>query len=521
MRITGKTTTFVASCLAVVFAAGCGILYQRYDQEAQRVQELEAQLVELSKQEKQSAVMQSINAQMEEIALQERRISDEQREAAEEQTKVAERMRQNAEDERQNALEAESRAVAASEVAQKERVIAEQQRSQAEFSKRVADTLSYLTMARQLGSIATTQYQTGNKELANILAYLSYQYTNRYRGDVYNPAIYQSLVLNSQSKTQWNKHKGSVEDIAIWDNDGYRFITCSSYGEVFQHALRGNTLKTDTLFANKEFDFRDIFITRKTSTTYAVSRTGTLLINQKGQNTLVPIEGLGHPLSIEPSGQEMIILCENGLALLDVNNKIITKTRRLPYKVVTTARYDDAPILFDDKGQEHIVRSIDKIVDRKIPFKGQVTAFASSKHTGIKAYGMLDGSIYFVSPDGKAQRLAGHRSRVSRVKINGWRILSSSFDGTLNLWITDNAKIEPMPIFTTNGWLINFTFDQEKHNIWCGDQKGNLTRALISVPLMVEKLKNQLTRNLTHEEWDYYIGHNIPYEELIRKEGRR
>ena len=38
---------------------------------------------------------------------------------------------------------------------------------------------------------------------------------------------------------------------------------------------------------------------------------------------------------------------------------------------------------------------------------------------------------------------------------------------------------------------------------------------------MVTKLKSKLKRNLTADEWDYYVGNNIPYEKLIVKEDRR
>ena len=113
MRIFGKTSTFVASCIALVMGIGLVIAWQKYAEQAEKTRQLEEQLAILTKQEKQSVVMQRINAQMEEIANQERRISDEQRIKAEKQTAVAEQMRRNAEEERQNALEAEHRAVEA------------------------------------------------------------------------------------------------------------------------------------------------------------------------------------------------------------------------------------------------------------------------------------------------------------------------------------------------------------------------------------------------------------------------
>ena len=84
----------------------------------------------------------------------------------------------------------------------------------------------------------------------------------------------------------------------------------------------------------------------------------------------------------------------------------------------------------------------------------------------------------------------------------------------MNLWLTNSTKMEPMTLFTTRGWIINFTFDLKKTDVWTGDQNGNLTRALISVPLMKERLKAKLKRNFTREEWQYYVGRNVPYEKI-------
>ena len=112
------------------------------------------------------------------------------------------------------------------------------------------------------------------------------------------------------------------------------------------------------------------------------------------------------------------------------------------------------------------------------------------------------------------------RSRVTKLKIDGTRLYSSSYDGMLNLWLINADKIEPMTLFTTKGWIINFTFDPKLTSIWTGDQKGNLTQALISVTMMQQRLKDKLKRNLRQDEWNYYIDRNAPYEHFIGKEAR-
>jgi len=179
-----------ALLLIVLLLAGiCISLYQKDSDKQQRISELESELINLTAKEKRSAVMQSMNAQMEEIANQQWIISDEQRREAEEQTIVANEQRQQAEIERKNAQIAEYKAVEASKVAQNQREIAEQQRLEAEHSRRIADTLSYVNLGRTLGTLSLNQLEIGNKELANLLGYASYLFTQRYHGDINKSAV--------------------------------------------------------------------------------------------------------------------------------------------------------------------------------------------------------------------------------------------------------------------------------------------------------------------------------------------
>ena len=183
-----------------------------WQEEHRRVKSLEDIVAELQRREKRSAVDRSISKQMEEIAFEQKIISDEQREHALQQTRVANEMREQSERERQNALTAERNAVAsekraleASAQAERERLMAEHQRIQAEMAKRVADTLSYIALGRSLGSISTIQYQAGNDDIANMLSYAAYLYTSRYHGDIYTPAVFQSLMQSSKSMTTWSE----------------------------------------------------------------------------------------------------------------------------------------------------------------------------------------------------------------------------------------------------------------------------------------------------------------------------
>ena len=515
MKIFGRTTTLLATACAVTMGAALVVVWQELTAQEAENQRLQLRMAELDKQVKQSVVMQRVNAQMEEIADDERRISEEQRDKAEQQTLIAEQMRLNAEDERKNALEAEQRAVKSSEQAERQRAIAEQQRLEAEYRKRVADTLSYLSMARQLGDVAIRQAAAGNHELGSLLAYGAQRFTQRYGGDEYASSIYQSLVMTSLSKKQWTRHKGPIYDIAFFDDSRKHFLSCSSYGELVEHEDRNGNLASDTLLCDPQFDFRDIYIDRGRGIIYAVSRTGHLLRLYGRRQDVIVVDRIGELLTIAPAGKQMLLFGENGMALIDTDHFTIVKTKQARSRIIDVCSVGKCSYIFDDQGMMYSVYGIDKVNAQRVPVEGQVTAYARNDANGMEVYGMKDGNIYLKQPGKNIQKLSGHRSRITKVKIINWRIHSSSYDGTVNLWMADQAKIEPMTIVTTQSWVLNFTFDINKDAIWCADQKGILTEAYISVPLMRKMLQQRLKRNLTHEEWNYYIGRTIPYEKFI------
>lgn len=528
-----KKKDITISVLTALLAIASICATMGWHSEHKRSEELAKQLADLEREEMRHAVTRSVSAQMEEIAFQQKRVSDEQRLEAIEQTKLANEMRQRSEEERQNAvvaqnqaLESERKALEAFDLAENQRQMAEHQKIQAEFSKRVADTLSYIALGRSLGSLSMTQYQTGNQELANMLSYAACLYTERYKGDIHYPAIFQALMLTSQSKKVWSEHHGAATCLEFVPGESDMMVTASDFGEIIVHQKKDDQLKSRILFNDKNFDFRFLAVT-DLGDILAISRTGHLVVIKNLKTaTIIPLEMVSHPNRIDmmDNGKYYLISGDNNLALLDGNTYKILSIRELDFKITSASRVDYKPLLFDDKGRMHIVESIDKFTTKKVPVTGKVTSYASSKTSKLQAYGMNDGTIYLIDKKNKVSKLQGHQSRVSKMKININDLYSISYDGKLNLWVATSKKIEPMTLFSTGTWIHTFTFDNSKNSVWTADQKGNITEATISVPIMQERLKKKITRDFTTDEWNYFIGPNVPYESFTsknRKEARR
>jgi len=485
-----------------------------------RISELESQLSVLREQEQRSAVDRRVSKQMEEIAYGQQILSEERSQEAIRQSEIAKKMTLLSEAERQKAIEAQGiaeksavEALNAYQMAESQRNEADRQRRQAEHAKLVADTLNYISLGRTLGSQSYSIYQAGDTELGNMLAYASYLYTSDYGGDLYTPSVFQALTQSAGSRRSWSTHDGSIARI-VFLSDG-RLLTVSTYGEIFSHELGDQRLNTTPLFNDKQYCFRDVFAAPN-GKGYAISSTRHLAIIDGSRTRVVSVENVDKPFALQGmnDGSQLLIIGESNVALLDVATDRILGTRPLPYRVVYSSRRDYKPLLFDNRGGMHLVNSLDDITDETVKMEGQVTAFASSKNQHLAAYGMYDGTIWLTDGSGKMRKLVGHLSQVTKLKFDGKRLYSSSYDGNLLFWMTGDQQIKPIILFQSGSWLTDFVFSNDKNYIWTGEQNGTVTEYLISLPRIAQRLQQNVKRNFTQEEWNYYVGKGIPYKRL-------
>lgn len=524
MKINKALIPIIVTC---ALSALCIGLLALYIYEVNKADQYQKQLADLSQREKRSAVVRSVSAQMEQIAYQQKEISDEQRLEAEQQTMLANEMRLRSEIERQNALEAEKNALAArqsaleaSHVAQQQRIAAEQQQAKADYSRRVADTLGYLSLARSLASLAVTQYNTTYRDLAPLLAYASYTFNTRYKGDMYQPAVYRAMTLVSHSSQTWSESKQSISRIMWMPHSPTKLVTTSTYGDIKLFEEKGQKMECKTLFSDSKFDFRDVYIDDK-GTIYAISRSGQMVVMpQNDQPKIIPLHGMVHPMRIfEWNNNQLLIVAQNSVVLVSTKNLLPTKIISQSFKTACVGvKGSIGIILFDDKNMAHLLRPNDTTTKPiAVPINHVVTSYAYNTSDETEAYGTKEGTVYLIDKWGNKRRLIGHRSTVSNILFDNTRLFTTSYDGSVNFWDLNDVKTEAMTIHTSIGWITSFAMDRSKNYIWTGNQHGKLTRTLISVPLMAHKIRSGLKRNMTQQEWSYYIGNNIPYETFIKQ----
>ena len=506
----------IIGCIGMVLLLGfVTALYYMHLGDGERISELETELRALREREKQSEIVRGVSEQMEEIAYGQQTLSEERSREAIRQSEIAQAATLRSEAERRIALQAQAAAEISAGEAKASYQMAEQRRLEAEHAKLVADTLNCISLGRTLGSQSYAIYRSGDTELGNMLAYASYLYTNDYGGDLYTPAVFQALTQSAGGRRSWRVHDSKITQMDIQPKSG-NLLTVSDNGEFFIHKLQDGQLTTQQQIRDANYCFRDVYAANN-GQAYAISYTGHLMIVGRNQTKVIFIEHVDRAFSLQPmnDGRQLLIIGENSVALFDLATDKVIATRRLDFRVTSIGRRDYKPLLFDNRGRMHLVNSLDDISNEKVPVQGQVTAFASSKHDHLTAYGMADGTIWLTAGNGKTYKLVEHLSRVTELEFNGKRLYSSSYDGRLLFWSIDyNSQMKAVTLFQSDSWLMDIIFSGDKDYIWTGEKNGTVSQYLVSLPKIAQRLRQNVTRNFTQEEWNYYVGKGIPYREL-------
>ena len=506
----------IIGCISAVLLLGLATAsYYMHRGDGERISELETELRVLREREKQSEINRDVSQQMEEIAYGQQTLSEERSREAIRQSEIAQAATLRSEAERRIALQAQAEAEISAGEAKASYQVAEQRRLEAEHAKLVADTLNCISLGRTLGSQSYAIYRSGDTELGNMLAYASYLYTNDYGGDLYTPAVFQALTQSAGGRRSWSVHDSKITRMDIQPKSGH-LLTVSDNGEFFIHKLQDGQLTAQQQIRDGNYCFRDVYAANN-GQAYAISYTGHLMIVGRNQTKVIDVEHVDRPSGLQPmnNGRQLLIIGENSVALFDLATDKVIATRRLDFRVTSIGRRDYKPLLFDNRGRMHLVNSLDDISNEKVPVQGQVTAFASSKHDHLTAYGMADGTIWLTAGNGKTYKLVEHLSRVTKMEFNGHRLYSSSYDGKLLFWSIDhNSQMKAVTLFQSDSWLMDFIFSSDKDYIWTGEKNGTVSQYLVSLPKIAQRLRQNVKRNFTQEEWNYYVGKGIPYKEL-------
>lgn len=554
MKLSDKRILIPASVLAVVAVAVISFLVGKNASKETDKEDLLETIHSLQVEERDAAIVKRVSQQMEDIAYQQKAISDKQRDRAEEQSKLAIQMRDKAEVESRAAREAEGQAKLYAKEAEKSareadgqreiaishQKMAEEQRDQANYAKSITDTLSYRTLGRTLGNLSVTQHETGNTEIANLLAYASWYYLDKYKGNTYLSESFKALSLSADAKKSSTMHKGGAVTTLIPMSDA-SCIAVSDYGEI--ELIKSIGSAGQVLFQDNTYDFRDACLVK--DNVYALSIHGQLVIisltGMQKKAKVVELNSESYVKIIKFNEKTLLFAGRKSIQWYSISNGSMSQPMTLPKTLSTIVKHGNTISLFYTDGTCAGIDASGKITPKKSLTKGVVTAAYYDTASGCLYLGHKNGDIDMIN---KYQRkiftLSNHISQVTNIVVLGKILVSSAYDKTIAIWnmpmITfqngrtldeemnaANAKqaTQMDKKGTSSEWLtpVEYKFEGwplvlsriSSTEVLIGTSNGMIQKMNISVPTLSNSLKNKLHRNFTNEEWNHYVGTNIPF----------
>jgi hypothetical protein len=433
--------------------------------------------------ERDAIVVQKVSGQMEKYAYEQRDIANwqytqavEQRSQAVEQKKFADIERMKAEKEKVKAQAAQQEAVVANQKTEEQRQLAIRGQQMAIAEKLKADTLARIALASNLGTRSSLQYQSGNSELASLLAYASWNFASQNKGNVYDQAIYKSLQNSCAYSHSYVLHNIAVRSL-YWDTPRHVLNSVSSSGDIAEWKNVNGELSGSFIYSNPALDLRDILVFR--DHIYAMDIKGTIVVIDKAGQTST--------IKLPDAKYDYLDIYNNGLnAYTKDGRKIYVDTNTLsPTATFVQCENADHNFLVTLNGERYNMTSNEN---------GTI----KMNKEGTNGY----------------RTLVGHRSPVTNMMVHDNTLYTSSLDGTILLWHIDNKTSTPFVLTDFGTWIHDFTFDDSGSTMYVALENGQIQSIMVDPNQMAKMIHDNLKRDFTTDEWEFYVGAIAPYEQF-------
>lgn len=438
----------------------------------------------------------------------------------------AETARDTAQYERLRALESERYAIVQQKLAEERQKEADTQRGRAEEATKEAKTNFSLANQRLYLSVAQSMaVKSVNLEESNLKGLLSqqaYKFNKRYEGREYDPYIYNGLYsalnqLKGKSFTTYGfKHRNEVRSLAIAKDN---FYTTGTAGKLAVASLQNNT--ADIILSNRHPnrvvklspDEQWLIVGSDSAQVQVLNATNRKLYSIEGHTSFVnDLAFLNNTKFLSVSGDKTIRL--NDISTLesqlfmempfDMKSMAISRSRQ----TIAIGGFDGSVVTIDrqSKSQKTILKKAN------VP----IHALKFSPDGKFLAIGDEQGNvgIWNIGNNSFEAEFPAHKGRVNALAFSpdGKLLASGSFDKTIKMWVLD--KLGELPIEMTDNdsyvWDINFSRNGEYLFAACGD--GEVRVWPTRLETMADQVCDLLEKNMTHEQWETYVGNNIPYE---------
>ena len=446
------------------------------------------------------------------------------------QSKIATREKDQAIEEAQQVTQKSAEIV---KTTQQEKQQAELTAIQAKKSQTEAEKQKEQALAKRMLSIAQSMaikstQENDDKNLKALLAYQAYLFNKQYGGQINNPDMYSGLyaalvALNGNNYNAYIAHDGSVRSVAFLPGTS-EFYSAGSDGKILHWDLLHSSKSYQTLI-NNNFINRSLAISPNGRWLACGTGTSTIqLFNLNNPNTAPTIleghRGWVGSLVFTPDNKGLIStstdktviywdLQSGNKKLLFENDTKINSICVSPNGKYLVGGTDDGIVFRWDL----INQSKDILYQSN---NNTIYVVTYNRSGNMIAFGDKLGNLRVLNPSTLKLiiNIKAHEARILDIKFrpDNQQIATSSYDGTIKLWNLRNMNDRPIAITEHESWVLSVDYSSDGKYLVSSSQKGVIFVWPTSVDDMAENMCAKITRNMTTQEWETYVGYDIDYQ---------
>jgi WD40 repeat protein len=436
----------------------------------------------------------------------------------------------------EEALKEKDQAYFMSQEALQQKTVAEQNAVEANEQKTAAMKASEEAYNRRLTTIAQSMAEKSllvdDASLKALLAFQSFMFTYRHNGNTNNTAVYSALynTLGVFNKKLYNVYAGHTDAVnsLVFEPGSNMLYSASSDGHVFKWNLADSSkipIKViENGVINKALDIspdgRWLIL--------GTSGAGIALIDTRIKSNPVKVfSALGKNISalaFMPDGRTVVAASENTLFTWNIDNgsnnlvgttdgNILCLSVSPNGRFVATGTKTGKTILWNvtDDFSQTVISEEAKNQIHAVCFNNKGTQLATGNLLGyLKVFNVPDGKLLY--------NIHGHSARITDIKFSAADniLATSSYDQTVLVWDANNYNATPLKFKGHTSWCLSLAFSSKGNYIVSASSKED---RMILWPtqskILAEQLYRKISRNFTQDEWNVYVGSDIPYEKIL------
>jgi dipeptidyl aminopeptidase/acylaminoacyl peptidase len=400
-----------------------------------------------------------------------------------------------------------------------------QQRTAAEKEKEEVFKKRMLNIGQTL---AVKSLQTNNNAtLKGLLALHAYVFNTRFGNSLINPDLYEALyrsVAENGGVTRYglSGHAGAVKAFSSQPRTNVVYSTGVD-GKVLRWVVSDDARQPQTIYQ-----------TSGGNASMAISSNGRFLAvgSESGVIYIIDLSNPGNPsqlkghqgvvfsLTFTPDGQQLFSSGNDKKVLIwELDSKTNTIIYQEPSNVRAISISPDGKFLAggDDGGRIFLwdIKS-SQLTNLANEDKTAIHAIAFSPNGLSLVTGDLSGRIKFWNPYSNrlVRTLQPHSGRVTKIAFSpsGEMVASSSYDKTVAVY--DTKFISTIPIsLKENSLIFSLIFTNDNKKIITAPNNADFVGVWPAHSrVLAEQLCSKVSRALTQEEWNSFIGADIKYE---------